>query len=233
MIYLVHGDDFSKSRNLVLNQQKKLNIESKTEINLAETTPEAIFELTHRGDLFGGPAMIVLNISKAGRMNLEPYIKTLEKIPENNTIVILSDKVLSSTNAFIKASVKLNAKVLLNVQIPQGNAFKLADALFNKQREKTYAELTKLLVGDIDPFEIFSALVYGLRNVAFAKFNSPSFAKAKDFIKFKAQSQQKGYSEEQLKNFYDYFRQTDRDAKNGNLDPELMVPLAIEKVLNS
>jgi len=233
MIYIVHGEDFSRSRELVLNQQKKLGIESKKEINIADTSPQELFDLVHSTDLFGGSTFTVLNVSKAGRMNLEPFVESFEKLPEKSIVVILSDKVLSSANAFIKSALKLKAKVALNIKIPQGNAFRLGDALFNKQREKAYLELSKLMSEGVDPFEIFSALIYGLRSVTHAKFNSPSFAKAKDFIKQKTQAQQKNFTEKQLVDFYNFFRETDRDAKIGNLDLDLMVPLAIEKVLNS
>jgi len=233
MIYIVHGDDFSKTRIAVLNQQKKLEADSRIELEINNISPEDLFSYTRSSDLFGGRIFIVLNISKAGRTNLDPFISKLEKIPENVTLIVISDKQLSNANAFIKNASKLGAKIISNQKVPLSNTFKFADAVFYKQRDQAYRELSKLLLEDVEPLEIFSALVWNLRNISYAKLGGTDFFRGRDFIKNKANSQAKLFSKEAVAEIYWYFKNIDRDAKFGVIDFDCLVPSAVEKVLNS
>ena len=232
MIYIVHGDDISKSRILIKNQQKKLNADSRIELSISDVTPEKLSERSHSNDLFGNPPFIVLDITGMGRMNVDKYIEKIKLIPSETTLIILSDKNLPKTNAFIKNASELNAKVNASELVPQSNIFKFVDALFYKQRSKTYNELSKLLGDQVSPFEIFPMILYGLRSVAAAKFNSPSFAKKSSFVKTKAQSQSKLYSKEDLLSLFNALQKIDRGIKLGEYAPEMALNLAAEKILN-
>ncbi len=233
MIYIVHGDDLSKSRALIQNQQKKLNIESRIELSVSETTPEEIYEKSHSNDLFGNPPFIVLDVTSAGRSNMDKFIEKLEQIPVSTTLIILSGKSLPQTNVFIKNSAKLKAKTNLNDTIPASNTFKLVDAVFHRQRENAYNELSKLLSDQVSPYEMFSLFFYGLRSVASAKFGTPSFNKLHDFVKRKSLSQANLYSTNQLIKIFEDFRKIDMKSKLSEIDEELIIPMAIETVLNS
>lgn len=233
MIYIVHGDDISRSRILIQNQQKKLNIESRIEIDITDVTPEAVYEKSHSNDLFGNPPFIVLNITSAGRMNMDKYIEMLEKASVATTIIILSGKSLPQTNAFIKNAGRLKAKINANEIVPQSNIFSFVDAVFYRQREKAYLELSKLLKDQVSSFEILSMFFYGLRTLASAKFASPAFSKLHDFVKRKALSQANLFTENQIKSIFEQLRIIDMKSKLSEIDEELLIPIAIEKVLNS
>lgn len=233
MIYIVHGEDISKSRILVQNQQKKLNAQSRIELDITETTPEEMHEKSHSNDLFGNPPFIVLNITNMGRLNADLFIDVLSKIPHTTTLILLSAKSLPKTNAFIKNADKLKAKTNFNDLIPQGNIFKLVDSIFYKQREKSYSELQKLLSDSVSPFEILPLIFYGLRMVTSAKFNSPSFKKLHDFVKNKSSSQAKLFTAGQLKDIFNKLRELDMKSKLSEIDEEMLIPVVIETVLNS
>jgi DNA polymerase III delta subunit len=233
MIYIVHGDDISKSRILIQNQQKKLNIESRVELNITDVAPEDFYEKSHSNDLFGNPPFIVLDITSAGRMNMDKYIEMLEKSPIATTVILLSGKSLPQTNAFIKNSGKLKAKINANELTPQSNIFNFVDAVFYKQREKAYSELSKLLKDQVSSFEILSMFFYGLRTVASAKFKTPSFSKLHDFVKKKSLSQASMFTEKQIVEIFEHLRVIDMKSKLSEIDEELLIPMAIEKVLNS
>ncbi|NMB91755.1 hypothetical protein GYA37_02820 [candidate division WWE3 bacterium] len=233
MIYIVHGDDLPKSRALIQNQQKKLNIESRIEVNISDITPEDLYEKGHSSDLFGNPPFIVIDITSAGRMNMDKFIEVITKLPLSTTLIILSAKSLPKTNAFIKNAAKLKAKTNLNDAIPTSSTFKLVDFVFYKQRENAYNELSKLISDQISPYEIFSLFFYGLRSIASAKFGSPSFVKLHDFVKRKSLSQANLYTTKQLVSIFEEFRKIDMRSKLSEIDEELIIPMAIETVLNS
>jgi DNA polymerase III delta subunit len=233
MIYIVHGDDFTKSRNLVLNQQKKLGVESRVELDISDLTPEDLFSHVHSSGLFGENQYLVLNISKSGRTNLEPFLEKLKKIPQNIILIILSDKILTNNNIFIKNAIKLDAKIIFNQKALLSNTFRFIDALFYKQRDRAYQELSKLSKDQTDSFEIFSMILWGLRNIAQAKFENHKFFSGRDFIKNKVYAQTKLFTPESIKRLYKALSDMDRDSKTGGVDPDLLIPLAVEKVLNS
>ena len=217
---------------MIQNQQNKCGC-TRQEISVSEVTPESLYEMCCSNDLFGTPPFIVLDISGAGRMNLEPYIEKIEKIPDQTTLVILSNKQLTKTNIFIKNVGTLKAKLNLNELKPQSNIFKFVDSVFYKRREDAYLELSKLINDGVSPFEIMPMMFYGLRSISTAKFNSPSYNKTSGFVKNKSRSQSLLFSEEQLINIYEKFRKLDMKSKLSEIDEGVLVPLAIEIVLNS
>lgn len=208
MLYLFHGDDFAKSRALIVDQYKKLGINSRLEHELTELSPEKIFELTHTPDIFGAPQCLIIDISKAGRMNLEPYLGALTKIPKNTTVIIFASKSLSKLHAFTKNATLLNAKITESIPKPEGHIFTFVDALYAKDRQKTYKELYKLIKDNTDYLYLFSMILYGLRT----------------------RIHQLG--EEKIKGLFARFYQLDKQAKTGEISSELLVTLAVEKVLN-
>lgn len=174
-----------------------------------------------------------MDITGAGRTNLDKYIDVLEKTPVATTIIVLSGKSLPQTNVFIKNSARLKAKTNANEIIPQSSIFRFVDAVFYKQREKAYSELDKLLNDQVSPFEIMSMLFYGLRTLASAKFSSPSFTRVNDFVRRKALSQANLFTEKQIINIFEELRKIDMKSKLSEIDESLLIPMAVEKVLNS
>ncbi len=160
MIYIVHGNNFVKSRYLVSNQQKKLNIDNRYELDILEKTPEELFEIINTSDLFGVFPFVVLDVSNVGRTNLEKYVEVIQKNENEAHIIILSNKSLPKTNVFIKNINKLNAKVIHNEDAPNANIFKFIDKLFEKKRKETYQELEKLLKEEENGVYIFTMILF-------------------------------------------------------------------------
>lgn len=206
MVYLVHGENYSYSRKIISSQQKKLGVETKTEVDLEDVTPEQLKALCTYFDIFGTPPFIVFNISKAGRQNLEPYTKIITDVPQETTLIILSSKDLSSTNIFVKEAKNLGINVVRNQKIPESNIFRFIDALYKGNRFLTYKELSKLIKEDQDPFYIFSMILYGARK------NASSIG------------------EEKTKQLFLDLYNTDKILKTGGIDPEIAIPYTVEKV---
>ncbi len=209
MIYLVHGENLSQSRNIILNQQKKLGVPNRIELSVADTPPEQLLVSCSSFDIFGTPPFVVLDISLAGRKNLDDYIEPLKKIPPESTLIILAARNLPASSPFIKKSAELNLKVVLNERKPTSNIFKFIDSLFNANRNSTYKELQKLTIEDQDPFYMFSMILYGVRK-NHRKFGEEGFKKV-------------------IKEMYDI----DKAVKTGGISTEVFIPFAVEKLLEA
>jgi DNA polymerase III delta subunit len=76
-------------------------------------------------------------------------------------------------------------------------------------------------------------LLWGLRNVAQAKFGNTNFFKGRDFVRDKSLSQARLYSEDSIKNIYTLFMNMDKDVKTGGIEEAMLIPITVEKMLNS
>jgi DNA polymerase III delta subunit len=233
MIYLVHGDDLVKSRSLILNQQKKADVEKRIELYLSDTTPQEIVERSCSNDLFGTAPFMVVDTTGTNKGVQDGLAGVLEKVPAAATLIIMADKEMSSVNPILQKVTKLNGKIILNNKIVDGDIFKFIDLLFLKDRNQTYKEYEKLIKKESDPFYIFSMIIYGLRNNAVLLFASPSAEKMNPFVKMKTSRQLKYFTEESIKKMYSGLYDLEKQAKTGEVEPDLFITLAIEKVLNS
>lgn len=233
MIYIVHGDDYPKSRRLVINQQKKMAMGLKVEREAAEFSPRELYETACSFDIFGNPPFVVLNIPHTKMANAEEYIKVMTKIPKETVLIILCARELGRTNAFYKNAAKIRAKVVLNNQPEDSNIFKFVDSVYFKNKHTAYEELEKLTDDGADPFYILSMLLYGLRNLAHAKYNTAQFAKKKSFVREKALSQADRYDHHDIINLFDFMYQTDKKLKTGMIDQNIVLVYTIEKILNT
>jgi DNA polymerase III delta subunit len=233
MIYIVHGSDLVKSRTLIVNQQEKLTIDSKIEVDIVDTSPDKLLEICSSADLFGNYPFVILDVSQAGRKNVEDYIAVLEIIPDKTSVVILSSKTLSKSNAFIKAAKNLSARTIENEKVPQGNVFKFVDYLFAGNRKATYASLATLLKENQDPFYILSMITYGLRNLAIVKFNARLIKKMSPYVKSKTERLVSKISDNVITSLYKELYDLDKSTKTGQTSPEMALTMVTEKVLNS
>lgn len=233
MIYIVHGEDTSKSRALILNHQKKLGVSNKILLDIKNTTANEVYEKSLSNSLFGEVPLIVLDVTEAGKSGLESFIEALKKIPENTTVIVFSAKPLSKTNIFIGNAESLKAKVLENSVFADANIFRFTDVLYSKNRASTYKELNKLILEEFDPFYIFSMVLYGLRNIAKVLWQSPSTQKMKPFQIDKTRTMLSGFSANKVKELFTDFYAIEKKAKTGQIPIEMMLTLSVEKVLNS
>ena len=76
-------------------------------------------------------------------------------------------------------------------------------------------------------------IYYGLRNIAKGIFKAPSFENSNSFTKSKTLSQIKLFNEQDIINIYNKTYKLEKDLKLGIIDPDLMITMTIENVLNS
>jgi len=232
MIYLVHGDDYAKSRKLILNQQKKLSMGLKVERDVADFSPRELYETACSFDIFGNPPFIVLNIPNTKVAESEEYIKIIKKIPNETLLIVLCQRELGRTNAFYKNASTLKAKVVLNNKAQTSNIFKFVDSVFFQNKNASYEELEKLTEEGNDPFYILSMLLYGLRNITHAKFTTVEFAKKSSFVREKALIQTKNFTHQNIKDLFAFMYDMDKKLKTGLINQEIALVYTIEKILN-
>lgn len=233
MIYIVHGNDVSKSRALILNQQKKLNATNKTEINLSDISPEDLLTIIKRVDIFGAHDFLVINASGASPSIAETSVEIFAQTSTDTSLIIYAEKTLTQSNILIRSASKIGAKIIHNELKVEGSVFNLVDAVISKNRRQTYQIMERELNKDADPFELFGILLYGLRSLANTLLNTKSFKKMKPYMQSKYLGFSKKYTLEKIKKLFYQFYVLDKKAKTGEIDPDMMLTLAVENMLNS
>lgn len=238
MIFILHGNNYPKSRDLIVQISDKIEVKNelnsklyKKEISITEVELDELSEILNSFGLFSDPPLIVIDVSSMGRKNVSKHISLLVEAPKETNTIILANKELPKSNAFIKASQELKAKTILSNVIPTSNIFRFIDNLFSKDRKGTYRELAKLIKSDEDPFYIFSMILYGVRNISYLKHNSPNISKIPSFKKRTITNQSKLFSNNDIRELYTHMYYLDKSVKTGRILPQVMIPLAIEKVL--
>lgn len=231
MIYIVHGNDYPKSRKLIVNQQKKLTSNIKIEKDISEISPKELYEATSAVDLFGNPALVVVNIPTAKVADFDRYLKILKKVPQETTLILLAENKLSKSNLFLKNAPDLKAKIALNQKPPMSNVFKFLDHLFMQNRRGTYQELEKLTEEETEPFFILSMILYGIRNLTHAKYLTDDFLKKSGYVKSKIIKQAENFTKEELIDLFGLAYETDKNIKTGKIQKDIALTQTIEKIL--
>uniref|UniRef100_A0A7C4TPQ2 DNA polymerase III subunit delta n=1 Tax=candidate division WWE3 bacterium TaxID=2053526 RepID=A0A7C4TPQ2_UNCKA len=236
MIYILHGEDSTSARNFLLNLQAQNKIDSRIELvledlNLKDLASSKLALETKSMDMFGQSKLIVLDVSKMGRTNVDSLIDFLKECPTDIFLIIYSAKELSKANAFIKNTQSLKARVMEFKKKDKANIFSFVDAVFSRDRPNAFKQLRKLLLEGEDAVYLLTMLSYGLRNVAYAKFNSSLFHKIPPFNKSKVKTMSEKFSEREIENILEMFYEMDRGIKYGEYDPAVVIPVAVEKVV--
>lgn len=230
MIFLFHGENTIRSRNAILGMQEKLSLDMRLEFPINEIIPRQLYDACVSFDIFGKPSLVVLDISMMGRMDVTKYIEYCKKLPQDVVLTIFSNKSLSKTNAFLKNASNLKARVVLSEEVEDSNIFNFVDQVFFGNKQSAYKELRKLYLEREDNFRIYSMLLYGMRNIAFEKFSSPSFLKLPPFVKNKVKKQAANFTEHDVRNLYEHFYDYDRKIKTGEMDCGIAVVTILEEI---
>jgi len=232
MIFVVHGENYAESRRLIINQFLNKVRTNKQELPLSDITPAKLSETILSIDLFGEPQFVILDVTGVKTDAFEKYETVIKNTPAENTVVLLSTKALSKTNPVLKFAQNANVKIIENTTVPEGNIFRFIDTLISQNRPAAYKELTKLTQEGVDTFYLFSMMLYGARNLAHAVTQSSKFEQMKPFQKTALEKRSGKTSLANTKALFGYLYSLDKKTKTGDMQPELMLTLCVEKMLN-
>jgi DNA polymerase III delta subunit len=228
MIFLLHGDNITLLEKALLEFKKTIDGET-LEFNAADITPPQFLDAARTFDIFQNPPFIVMRFEKS--VDVQPYYELLDQVPKETKTVLVFPYSLGVTHILMKNPKKVLIKESSVAQKKNADIFRFVDSVFLQNRKLAHAELEALVDEKNDPFYIFSMILYGLRNIFYAKFNSPELATMKDFSKRKALSQAAKFEESEIIDLFAFMHDLDKKVKTGELPADLMNFLAVEKVL--
>lgn len=237
MIYFIYGENEVKNIDTINNLLNSLikennNYEEVTYKDIEDIPHAELISNTTSSSLFGQKNLYALKLNTA-KLNKD-YLKVIEEYPKNENLILYCNKDIKKSSALYKnlAAFK-NTKVIYNKKVEYENIFTFTDALFYKNRKKTYQEYTKIEEVALDDYYVFSMVLWALRQVTFAFYNTQTFKSNKGFRKGILESQKKLYSKESINNIYIKFYDYELAMKSQTLNKKVILFNAIETVLNS
>lgn len=231
MIFIIHGDDYPKSRNTVLKLKNKLNTQNSIEFTNIDVQPTELYKSVNVFDIFSKPPLVIFEIDNKSKSNHIEYVEILKNKPKDVIVIVLAKKELPKSNEFIKNVKILNAKCVLNNIYISSNIFKLIDSTFQKNRIQSYNELAKLLKENTEPAYIYTMLLYGIRNITLTMFLTQKQSKLTPYSYNKFKKVSDIYTQQNLCKLYDYIYELEKKIKTGKIDYSSSIILIIEKVL--
>lgn len=242
MLYVLHGENIVASRDFILALKKSQKAHL-LEFKSSETTISQILTSYFTSDLFGQKTAVVVDVTSDKSFDFKSLLESLKKGKSENDLVFFSSKVFGKTHYLLKEvgtskpeesgtlgqpNLSLIVKEFKEELKP--NVFNFLDALFAKQKTNAYKEFNSLTKSGVDEFEIFTMILFGLRNLSFALFDSSALAKLHPFVKNKTVSQAKKFRREEVSKIYDFLYMHDLQVKTGKGSLDVTIPLLIEKL---
>lgn len=226
MIHIFHGEDAVSLRNHIVSLKK--SSDSFIELQSNEVSVLDVLGRYFSSDLFASKITVSLEVTKDKSFDFEEIVKQVSGTSSENDIIFWASFPLTKTHPLMKS--KFSVREFKPVQ--KANIFNFLDALFEKRKKDAYRELQNLLNAGEEEVVILSMINTSLRNLSYAVFGSKALEKLHPFVKVKVLKQAKNFTEEDIKNLYEFFYNADLSFKTGLASVDVLLPLAIEKVTN-
>lgn len=230
MLYIIHGEDVVKSRELILEKTKNLNAINYKEIIFEDYTLNDIYNFLNTDSLFSSKNALVIDITNS-KINSN-HLDLFKNKSSNTTLILYSSKKIASSSILIKNINLIKAKQIDNNKQHPENMFNFVQALYLKNRLATYKEYEKLINAQTDEYYIFSMILWGLRNVSKCIFDAKSFKDSSEYSKSKTLIQAKLFNEIKILDIYKEFYTIEKQLKTTDLDIKIAIFRSIEIVLN-
>jgi len=229
MIYFIYGRNNLLEQKSIEEIVKKINPSEKIEINLEELTPAEFAGKVTTPNIFGYKNVFLIEIGDTTDKDFNKALENVKELPKEIHLIFKTTKTYRKDSKILKSIRELkNTKVIRLEEKKDFTIFNFLDAVYSKDKKKSYRLLGELEKKEEPAFKIHSMFLYQLRNVAKVKFGA-NF-QAASFIKDKIKKQAGGFTEKQISELYEYFYKTDRNIKLGLIPENVLNILNIEEV---
>lgn len=232
MIFFVYGKNSLFVEEKVQELLRQGNYEEKVEIPDGSLSENQFLEAISTPNIFAHKMVVLTNLDSCSEDLILNYLTLLpKKIAETDVLFYLS-KNLTEASKVKKAAQKTKGLELVEVKEQvDWTIFNFADAVFSRNRSKSYELLKNLQMREEEPMKIHGILASHLRNLTRMKYGAE--VKVSQFARSKLTKQAQGFSERDVLNIYEDFYKIDRDLKLGLIPISIVNVLEIEIVLGN
>jgi len=231
MLYLLHGENVSASRQALLDLKKNYSSDSISVFDAKKLDADEFTRVYETPSMFADHRLVVIE----GKVP-SATIKQFDNLTISNTtdLIFWLPEQLKPSNKLVKQIKELGGQIrAFKPTIPK-HVFGFLDALGYKNRQKSFLELHRLLDQGESPVYLLTMMVWQIRNLLSVKVTgSQGVKKMNPFVRRKAQSQVKNFEEEDLVGVFRKLLGAEVALKTTAQDPVLVLDCLVDRIVNS
>lgn len=209
MIYLLHGEDQTRSREALKKLRQAYDPSAVTA--LIDFSPAPFIEACEGRSFFSGKCLIVVEI-RGRTAGPEPHLlEYLAKIPEANDVAIWFEGKLKSSEPLLKELKGFGQITYFG--LAEEKPFPFLDALGEKDLAKSYRELRSLLAAEQSPIFLVQMVAWKIKNLIQVKTGATEEMNA--YVLRRARPQAKNFLEDDLVRLLGSVLESDLQLKLG------------------
>ena len=240
MLYLLHGEDISASRQALLDLKKDYSPDSISVFDAKKLDADEFVRVYETPALLSDRRLIVVEGKPPGKIPnpIDPKdrrlrISQIPNFPSTTDVVFWVGEELKSSNKLFKQVKELGGQIRHFKPVVPKHVFGFLDALGYKNKQKAFLELHRLLDQGESPVYLLTMIAWQIRNLLKVKLSIGGGPKPKmnPFVLRKAQSQVKNFEEEELVGIFHKLLEAEIALKTTQQDPKLVLDLLVNRIV--
>ena len=229
MLYLLHGENVSASREALLELKKNYSSDSISVFDAKKFDADEFARVCETPSMFADRRLVVVEGKFPKFSIFKSQFSTLS--PTTDVVFWVGEK-LRPSNKLFKLVKELGGQIrAFKPAIPK-HVFGFLDALGYKNKQKSFLELHRLLDQGESPVYLLTMMVWQIRNLLKVKLslNSGPKPKMNPFVLRKTKGQVKNFEEEELVGIFRKLLKVELSLKTTQQDPKLVLDLLVREI---
>ena len=224
MLYLLHGENVSASRQALLDLKKNYSSDSVSVFDGKNFDEDEFVRVCKTPSLLSGRRLIVIE----GKPPATCYL--LLATSSAADVVFWLGEELKSSDKLFKQVKELGGQIRNFREVVPKHVFGFLDALGYKNKKKAFLELHRLLDQGEAPLYLLTMMAWAARNLLNVKLQNPNVKKMNPFVRRKTQVQAENFEEEELVGIFRKLLEVEVKIKTTQQDPKLVLDLLLDKI---
>lgn len=231
MIYLLHGENVSASREALLELKKNYSSDSVSVFDAKKFDTDEFARVYETPSLLSSQRLVVID-GKLPSSTIRQFSDLA--ISDSADLVFWIPDQLKSSNKLFKLIKELGGQIRHFKPTLPKHVFGFLDALGYKNKQKSFLELHRLLDQGESPIYLLTMIVWQVRNLLKVKlsFDGGPKPKMNPFVLRKTKSQAKNFEEKELVRVFKNLLDAEIKLKTTQLDPVLVLDRVVDGITN-
>jgi DNA polymerase III delta subunit len=237
MLYLLHGENVSASRQALVDLKKNYAADSISVFDAKKFDEDEFVRACETPSLLSDRRLVVIEGKPQKISNFQFPISSLSSTTD---LAIWVGEQLKPSNKFFKLVKSAGGQIRhFRPTIPK-HVFGFLDALGYKNKQKAFLELHRLLEQGESPIYLLTMIVWQMRNLLRVKVSRQKGGQApcqgvkgiNPFVLRKAKSQVKNFEEEELVEVFHKLLEAEIALKTTQQEPKLVLDMLVDGITN-
>lgn len=227
MLYLLHGENTTASRQALIDLKKAYSPDSISTFDAKNLDADEFVRTSETLSMLSEKRLIIIE-GKPNASTMEQFSN--ETISGTADIIFWVGDELKASDKLVKLVKGLDGQIRAFKETIPKNVFGFLDALGYKNKRRAFLESHRLLDGGQAPLYLLTMITWQIRNLLKAKLQSPDAKKMNPYVLRKVQNQIRNFEEEELVDIFKILLNAETNLKTTRLDPVLTLDRVVNQI---